>query len=73
MSRPQPPDDSRPEESPAFWCLEVLLHAERGDFEAAANSQRELRRLGWDLKPNRRHRILCTASRASSGREGGRR
>ena len=47
MSRPKPPDDFRPEESPIAWFGEMLIAIDRGDFERAAESQRQLNRLGW--------------------------
>ncbi len=47
MSRPKPPDDFRPEESPIAWFGEMLIAIDRGDFERAAESQRQLDRLGW--------------------------
>jgi hypothetical protein len=67
MSRPKPLDDFKPEESPAFRCLEVLLNSERGNFEAAAHAQLELRRLGWELKPVRGHRTTRQAARRQGG------
>jgi hypothetical protein len=52
MAKRQAPDpDFRPEDMPITWCVELLLNTERGNFEGAANAQRELRRLGWDLRP----------------------
>lgn len=68
MSRSQPPDDFNAEDSPAYWCLEVLLNSERGNFEAAAHAQDELRSLGWELKPARGRR---TPRQAAPGREDG--
>ena len=47
MSRTKPPDDFRPEESPIAWFGEMLISIDRGDFESAAESQRQLDRLGW--------------------------
>jgi hypothetical protein len=41
----------RPQDMPISWCMEILLNVERGNYEGAANAQRELRRLGWDLCP----------------------
>jgi hypothetical protein len=38
---------TRPEESPIAWFGEMLLAADRGDFQRAAEAQRELTRLGW--------------------------
>jgi hypothetical protein len=67
MSRSKPPDGFQPEESPAFWCLEILLNSERGNFEAAAHAQSELRRLGWELKPARGRRTPRQAARQEGG------
>jgi hypothetical protein len=67
MSRSQPPDDFQPEESPAFWCLEILLNSDRGNFEGAAHAQRELRRLGWELKPIRARRTPGRTPRPEGG------
>jgi hypothetical protein len=55
MSRSKPPDSFRPEESPIAWFGEMLIAIDRGDFERAAESQRELDRLGWRVtrKKNR--------------------
>ena len=55
MSRTNPLDDFRPEESPIAWFGEMLIAIDRGDFERAAESQRQLDRLGWRVtrKKNR--------------------
>jgi hypothetical protein len=37
----------RPEESAIAWFCEMLLAADRGDFQRAAEAQRELARLGF--------------------------
>ncbi len=47
MPKPEPPDEFRPQESPVAWFAEMLLAVDRGNFEQAANAQRELARLGW--------------------------
>jgi hypothetical protein len=47
MHGTKPPDEFRPENSPIAWFGEMLLAAERGDFDRAAESQRQLFRLGW--------------------------
>jgi hypothetical protein len=43
------PRDFRPEESPIAWFGEMLLAIDRGDFQRAAESQRQLDRLGWRI------------------------
>ena len=47
MSHPRPPDDFRPEESPIAWFGEMLIAIDRGEFDRAAESKRQLDRLGW--------------------------
>jgi len=49
MPRTKPPDDFRPEESPIAWFGEMLLAIDRGDWSRAAEAQRELNRLGWNV------------------------
>jgi hypothetical protein len=59
------PTRPRPEESPIAWFAELLLAIDRGNFEQAAESQRQLRRLGWRVDrfgPRRAH------DRAEGGR-----
>ena len=46
MSRTKPPDYCRSEQSPIAWLGEMLIAIHRGDFERAAESQRQLDRLG---------------------------
>ena len=58
MSRSKSLDDFRPEESPIAWFMEMLLAADRGDFERAAESQRQLDRLGWRVDRKKR-RLRC--------------
>jgi hypothetical protein len=53
MSRQKPPDDFRPEESPIAWFGEMLIAIDRGDFDRAAESQRQLDRLGWRVNRKR--------------------
>ena len=55
MSRLKLPDDFRPEDSPIAWFGEMLIAIERGEFDRAAESQRQLDRLGWRVtrKTNR--------------------
>ncbi len=46
-TRPANPGTTRPEDSPIAWFGEMLLAIDRGDFDRAAESQRQLSRLGW--------------------------
>jgi hypothetical protein len=46
-ARLENPTRPEPEESPIAWFAELLLAIDRGNFEQAAESQRQLRRLGW--------------------------
>jgi hypothetical protein len=39
--------DYRPEQDAIAWFAEMIMAMDRGNFEQAAQSQRELRRLGW--------------------------
>jgi hypothetical protein len=41
----------RPEESPVAWFCELLIALDRGDYQHAAESQRQLNRLGWSVLP----------------------
>ena len=54
MSHCKPPDDFRPEDSPIAWFGDMLIAIDRGDFEHAAESQRQLDRLGWRVTRKRR-------------------
>jgi hypothetical protein len=49
MTRPNETTEEpfRPEDSPIAWFCEMLLAADRGDFQRAAEAQRELARLGF--------------------------
>ena len=67
MSRHDAPTDFRPEDLPIAWCAQILLESERGDFEAAANAQRELRRLGWQLNRVQYHQVGRQAARRKEG------
>jgi hypothetical protein len=67
MSRPKPPDDFRPEESPIAWFGEMLIAIDRGDFERAAESQRQLDRLGWRVSRKR----TCQNARQKAARSQG--
>jgi hypothetical protein len=46
----------QPEESPIAWFGELLLAVDRGDFDRAAESQRQLDRLGWRVSRRRKVR-----------------
>ena len=52
-ARPTVKGRTRPEESPIAWFGEMLLAIDRGDFERAAESQRQLDRLGWRVNRKR--------------------
>ncbi|HZW31002.1 MAG TPA: hypothetical protein VFF52_09865 [Isosphaeraceae bacterium] len=58
--RPRP----RPEDEAVNWFLTLEIAAKRGDFEGAAEAQRELDRLGWRVqrKPD------VTVTRRGGGR-----
>jgi hypothetical protein len=43
-------DLPRPEDSPIAWFGEILLAVDRGDFQRAADAQRQLVRLGWCVR-----------------------
>jgi hypothetical protein len=60
MPSTRPSDDFRPEDSPIAWFGEMILAVERGDFDRAAESQRQLSRLGWRVD---RHKSQQTARR----------
>jgi hypothetical protein len=51
MPQGRPPDYSpdRFEDSPVAWFAELLLSLGRGDFHRAAESHRQLNRLGWNV------------------------
>jgi hypothetical protein len=53
MSSTRSPGDFRPDESPIAWFGEMFLAIDRGDFVCAAESQRELDRLGWRVTRKR--------------------
>jgi len=47
---------------PAYWFVKLETAADEGLFEEAAEAQRELRRLGYEVKyrrPNRVEPVLC--------------
>ncbi len=58
MSRRKPPDTFRPKESPIVWFREMLLAVDRGDFHRAAESQRQLDRLGWQVTQKRTRQFI---------------
>ena len=62
--RSQPPRRRRPEDEPVNWFLTLEIAADRGDFESAAEAQRELDRLGWRVQRKPRQ----TVARRGGGR-----
>lgn len=46
-TEPENPGAIQPEDSPIAWFAEMILALDRGYFEQAAESQRQLSRLGW--------------------------
>jgi hypothetical protein len=56
------PREFAPEDSPIAWFGELVLSIERGDFGRAAESQRQLERLGWRVDRRKRRQ-------RASGRE----
>lgn len=67
MSRPKPPDDFRPEDSPIAWFGEMLIAIDRGDYERAAESQRQLDRLGWRVTRKKGRHTPRQAARQEGG------
>jgi hypothetical protein len=65
MTHAKPPEDFRPEDSPIAWFGEMLMAIDRGDFNRAAESQRQLDRLGWRVD-------RCKPRKTAAGQEGGR-
>lgn len=53
LAKPIAEERARPEESPIAWFGEMLIAIDRGDFERAAESQRQLDRLGWRVSRKR--------------------
>lgn len=65
MSSQKPTGEFRPEESSVGWFVELQLAVDRGDFERAAESQRQLDRLGWRVnRKNARRTSRQAAPRA---------
>jgi hypothetical protein len=62
--RPWPSRRPRPEDEAVNWFLTLEIAADRGDFEGAAEAQRELDRLGWRVQ--RKPRLVA------AGQGGGR-
>jgi len=48
---------TRPEDEAVNWFLTLEIAADEGDFECAAEAQRELDRLGWRVQ--RKPRMLA--------------
>jgi hypothetical protein len=59
-AKPDSPGAIQPEDSPIAWFAEMILAVDRGNFEQAAESQRQLSRLGWRVD---RRKIRQTADR----------
>ncbi len=53
MSRTNPLADLTLDEFPIAWLAEMLIAINRGDFERAAESQRQLDRFGWRVTHKR--------------------
>jgi len=66
-TKPAAPDAFRPEESPIAWFGEMLLAIDRGDFQRAAESQRQLDRLGWRVNRKRSQRAPQPAAARPEG------
>jgi hypothetical protein len=60
----QRPPRPRPEDEAVNWFLTLEIAANRGDFEGAAEAQRELDRLGWRVQ----RKPIVTAARRGGGR-----
>jgi hypothetical protein len=56
--------DYRPENDVIAWFAEMIMAVDRGNFEQAAQSQRQLRRLGWRVD---RHDARQTAQGGRGG------
>jgi hypothetical protein len=46
----------RPEDQASNWFLTMEIAEAHGDFQAAAEAQRQLTRLGWDVTRHRPRR-----------------
>lgn len=66
--REPPAPDFRPEDSPIAWFGELLLAVDRGDFNRATESQRELSRLGWNVAPRKPPKPRQAAAGEGGGR-----
>ena len=42
--------EERYEDSPIAWFGELILSIDKGNYDRAAESQRQLDRLGWDVR-----------------------
>lgn len=49
-NKPELPVVEKAEEMPDYWFQKLLRSVREGDFGEADRSQKELRRLGWDVK-----------------------
>lgn len=54
MRRDQASTEAAAREQPVYWFLILELAVEKGDFNAAAAAQRELRRMGVEVTYSRR-------------------
>ena len=61
------PPNFRPEESPIAWFGEMLLAVDRGDWSRAAEAQRELNRLGWNVSRLKAHKSRHKAAGQGGG------
>ena len=59
MSHAKPRDDFRSEDSPIAWFGEMLIAIDQGDFDRAAEPQRQLDRLGWRVTRTRHRPTPC--------------
>jgi hypothetical protein len=50
QTRPPTPSPDRYDDSPIAWFGELLLAADRGDYQRASVAQERLDRLGWHVR-----------------------
>jgi hypothetical protein len=69
-----PPESktNRPAESPVVWFSELLIAIDKGEYRHAAEAQRRLARLGWNVSPRKPRQIAHAPRQKAPGREGGR-
>ncbi|MFT3882987.1 MAG: hypothetical protein QM703_25455 [Gemmatales bacterium] len=51
---PTQPDEWKPNDEPIFWFASLEKALDAGDLQRAAEAQRELERLGYQIKYRRR-------------------